>query len=177
MPPRLLVAAFLALPAAAAPVPTGAAAVKAVFLFNFAKFVEWPPESFTSPEAPIVIGVLGADPFGGALDQAVSSETVRGRRVEIKRFRALDDMTACHILFISPSHAARVNDILKRLGRTGTLTVADAEGFAARGGTIQFRDEGGRLRFEISREAAERSGLKVSARLLNLASAVYPRRP
>lgn len=173
----LLLMAILPLPASAAPAPTGAAEVKAVFLLNFTKFVEWPPDSFPNPRSPIVIAVLGADPFGDALDQAVAGETVDGRPIEIKRFKTLGDLAPCHILFISASQEERVTDILRRLRRSGTLTVADMDGFAARGGAIQFRAEGGRMRFEISREAVEQAGLKVSARLLNLASAVHPRRP
>lgn len=172
----LLLMAILPLPASAAPAPTGAAEVKSVFLLNFTKFIEWPPDSFPNPRSPLVIAVLGADPFGDALDQAVAGETVDGRPIEIKRFRTLGDLAPCHILFISASQEERVPDILRRLRRSGTLTVADMDGFAARGGAVQFRAEGGRMRFEISREAVEQAGLKMSARLLNLASAVHPRR-
>lgn len=173
----LLLAAILASSASAAPGPSGEAEVKAVFLLNFMKFVEWPPDSFPNPQSPIVIGVLGADPFGFALDQAVAGETVDGRPIKIKRFKTLGEMAPCHILFISSSHAERLPDILRRLRLSRTLTVADMDGFAARGGAIQFRAEGGRMRFEISRDAVDEAGLKMSARLLNLASAVHPRRP
>lgn len=150
--------------------------MKAVFLFNFTKFVEWPPEAFATPQSPIIIGVLGADPFGAALDQAVAGETVNGRPIELKRFKTLGDLASCHILFISASHTERVPEILRRLRRSGTLTVADMDGFASRGGAIQFLSNG-RVRFAISQEAAERAGLKVSSRLLSLASAVPARRP
>lgn len=177
MAPRLLLTVILALPAAAAAPPTAAAEVKAVFLYNFAKFVEWPPESFPAPRSPIVIGVLGSDPFGAVLDQTVAGETVNGRPLEIRRFARFADLQPCHILFISASQEERVPVILSRLRRTATLTVADMDGFAARGGAIEFRAEGGRMRFEISREAVDGAGLRVSARLLNLASAVRPRRP
>lgn len=181
-PARLLLAAVLALPAAAVPAAgrraaTPAAEVKAVFLLNFTKFVEWPLESFPAPQSPIVIAVLGADPFGAALDQAVAGETVNGRPLAIRRFPTLAELEPCHILFISASEEESLPGILRRLRRTGTLTVSDMDGFAARGGAIQFREERGRLRFAISQEAAERAGLKVSARLLSLASAVRPRRP
>lgn len=175
--PRLLMAAILAAPSVAAPAPTGAVEVKAVFLLNFTKFVEWPPTAFPTPESPIVIGVLGADPFGAALDRAVAGETVNGRPVEIKRFKTLGELAPCHILFIAASHEERVPEILFRLGRSGTLTVADLDGFAARGGAVQFRTEAGRLRFEISRDAADRAGLRVSSRLLGLARTVHSRRP
>lgn len=177
MTPRLLLMAILALPAAAAAPPTAAAEVKAVFLYNFTKFVEWPPESFPAPRSPIVIGVLGSDPFGAVLDETVAGETVNGRPLEIRRFARLADLEPCHILFISASQEERVPVILRRLRRTGTLTVADIPGFAARGGAIEFRIEGGRMRFEISREAVDGAGLRVSARLLNLASTVRPRSP
>jgi hypothetical protein len=178
----ILLTAFLALPAAAGPargrrVPTEADEVKAVFLLNFTKFVEWPPEAFATLQSPIVIAVLGADPFDGVLDQAVAGETVNGRPIEVKRFKDLEALGPCHILFISASQEERVPEILRRLRRVRTLTVADMDGFAARGGAIQFRAESGRMRFEISQEAAELAGLRVSARLLRLASAVRPRRP
>lgn len=177
MPPPLLLTAILALPAAAAAPPIPATEVKAVFLYNFTKFVEWPPESFPAPRSPLVIGVLGSDPFGAVLDQTVAGETVNGRPIEIRRFAHLADLEPCHILFISASQEERVPVILRRLRRRGTLTVADMAGFAARGGAIEFRIEGGRVRFEIGREAVDGAGLKVSARLLNLASTVRPRRP
>lgn len=175
--PRLLLASVLALPAAAASPPTRAAEVKAVFLFNFTKFVQWPPEAFPAPRSPIVIGVLGSDPFGRALEQAVAGETVDGRPIEIKRFKSLETLGSSHVLYISASQEERVPEILLRLGRSGTLTVADIDGFAARGGAVQFRTEAGRLRFEINRDAADRAGLRVSSRVLGLASAVHPRRP
>ncbi len=172
----LLLTAVLALHAASA-APTPAGEVKAVFLFNFTKFVEWPSASFPAPSSPIIIGVLGADPFGGALEQTVAGETVNGRPLTIKRFKSLEELAPCHILFISASQEERVPEILRRLGRSETLTVADIDGFAMRGGAIQFRADSGRIRFEISREAAERAGLRVSARLLSLASVVRKRIP
>lgn len=156
--------------------PSGVAEVKAVFLFNFTKFVEWPPEAFADPASPLVIGVLGPDPFGPALDEAVAGEKADGRRVEVVRFKSLDELGPCHILFIAAAYEERAPELLRRLRRDATLTVSDIPGFTARGGVVQFLTEGGRVRFEISQAAAERAGLRVSARLLNLASVVR-RRP
>lgn len=173
--PGLLLATIIALRSAAA-TPTAAVEVKAVFLFNFTKFVEWPAGAFASARSPIVICVLGADPFDGALERAVAGEIVNGRPIEIRRFKSTADTPACHILYISGTIEERVTEVLGRLRRAPILTVADMDGFAARGGAVQFRSDGGRLRFEIRREAAESAGLKVDARVLALGGA-KPRRP
>lgn len=151
--------------------------MKAVFLVNFTKFVEWPPEAFPSPGAALVIGVLGEDPFGPLLDQAAEGESAAGRPLAVKRFRSLAALEPCHVLFIAESQEGRLAEILHHVRAAPTLTVADMDGFAARGGAVQFRREGGRLRFEIRPEAAERVRLKVSARLLGLAAASPRRRP
>lgn len=172
----LLLTAVLALPAAAA-TPAPAAAVKAVFLVNFAKLVEWPPSAFRGPGAPLVIGILGADQFGPVLDEAAAGENVRGRAIEVKRFRRLADLEKCHLLFISAAQEYHLAEIFRHLRRDSTLTVADMDGFVARGGAIQFRNVRGRLRFEIRRDAAERAGLRVNARLLSLGGAVPPGGP
>ncbi|MCM2305132.1 MAG: YfiR family protein [Elusimicrobia bacterium] len=151
--------------------------MKAVFLVNFTKFVEWPPEAFSAPGSPVVIGVLGEDPFGALLDQAAAGETAGGRPLAVRRFRSLAALEPCHVLFIAESQEGRLAEILHLLRAAPTLTVADMDGFAARGGAVQFRREGGRLRFVIRPEAAERVRLKVSSRLLGLAGAAPGRRP
>lgn len=173
--PGLLFATIFTLRSAAA-TPAAAVEVKAVFLVNFTKFVEWPASAFPSAQSPIIIGVLGADPFDGALERAVAGEIVNGRPIEIRRFKNTADMAACHILFISGSVEERVTEVLSLLRRAPILTVADMDGFAARGGAVQFRTDGGRLRFVIRREATELAGLNVSARLLALGGAT-PRSP
>ncbi|MGH7701000.1 MAG: YfiR family protein [Gemmatimonadales bacterium] len=149
--------------------------VKAVFLFNFAQFVDWPPEAFNDPQAPLVIGVLGDDPFGPVLDATVRGETVRGRPLEIRRSRRIDEILTCHILFISQSEADRLDDIVAALRSRPILTVGDGETFARRGGVVRLVVERGRVRFHINLEAAAAARLTISSKLLRLAE-IVPRR-
>ena len=146
--------------------------VKATYLFNFAQFVEWPAAVFGDATAPIVIGVLGDDEFGPFLDQLVQGEKVKGRLLIVKRSRKIDELQGCHILFISKSEEARLTAILALLESSSILTVGEIEGFAQRGGIINFFLEGEKLRFEINPEAADRCGLKIRAQLLSLSKIV-----
>jgi YfiR/HmsC-like len=143
--------------------------VKALFLFNFAQFVEWPAAAVPDSQAPLVIGVLGDDPFGGFLDAAVRGERLGARPFVVRRYRRLADVTGCDILFISRSEAGRMEDILAGLQGRPILTVSDAEGFARRGGMIRFVTERSRVRLEINRRAAEAAGLTLSSKLLRVA--------
>jgi YfiR/HmsC-like len=146
--------------------------VKAAYLFNFLKFVEYPNESFMDPLAPIVIGVIGDDPFGNALPQVVIGKTVQGRDLVIHVYRIGEDLRGAHILFISASERKRLPMILSSLRGSSVLTVADTEGFLEAGGMIQFLNENGRIRFAINVDATSRAKLKMSSKLLSLARAV-----
>lgn len=146
--------------------------VKAVFLFNFAQFAEWPPEVFSNPQSPIVIGVLGEDPFGRVLDDVVKGEVVRSRQLVVERFGRVDDIKTCHILFISPSENEKYEQIFARLQGRSILTVGDTEGFATRGGMIRFLTEQNRIRLRVNVGAARAAGLTVSSRLLRAAEIV-----
>jgi len=146
--------------------------VKAAYLFNFLKFVEWPNESFADPLAPIVIGVVGDDPFGNALPQVVIGKTVQGRDLVIRIYRAGEDLRGAHILFISSSEKKRLPMILSGLRGSSVLTVADTEGFLEAGGMIQFQSENNRVRFAINVDATSRAKLKMSSKLLSLARVV-----
>jgi hypothetical protein len=143
--------------------------IKAAFVFNFAKFVTWPEKSFTSPDQPFTIGILGRDPFGDTLEDVIGDKTVQGRKIEILRLRRLQGHPACHILFIAESERPDLRDILSQLEGTGVLTVSDMPEFAARGGMIQLVMENYKVRFAIHTPSAERAGLKISAKLLSLA--------
>jgi len=145
--------------------------VKAAFLYNFAKFVEWPAELLAN-DPSFVIGLLGEDPFGPLLDEAVAGKTVRDKRIVVKRFSRLEDAAGAHILFISDSEAGNVSRIVKGLSRTPVLTVSDIERFAERGGMVQLETEQNRVRFAINVAAVERAGLKPSSQLLKLARIV-----
>jgi hypothetical protein len=142
--------------------------LKAAFLYNFAKFVEWPEEAFSDGQGVMSICVLGEDPFGRALE-SIESKTVKGRKVMIRRSERLADLKGCHILFISRSKEKDLAQILTDLRDSNVLTVGDMADFAERGGIINFITAGKKLRFEINMEAAEQNGLKISSKLLKLA--------
>jgi hypothetical protein len=146
--------------------------IKAAFLFNFGQFVTWGPGAFPDADAPFVIGVLGDDPFGPTLDALVAGETVQGRRAEIARYRGVEEVGACQVLFISSSEAARLDRVFAALAGRSILLVGEAEGFADRSGMIRFRVVDNRLRLEINTTAAAGEGLKISSRLLSLADVV-----
>jgi len=146
--------------------------VKAVFLFNFAQFVEWPPQSFENAAAPFVIGVLGTDPFGAALEGAVRGETVEGRTFVIERYRSVTEIRHCQILFISRSEAAHMEDIRAVLAGHSILTVSDIEDSSQRGVMIRFIAESNRIRLRINADAAKAAGLSISSKLLRPAELV-----
>jgi len=146
--------------------------LKAVFLFNFAQFVEWPAEAFPDANAPLVIGVLGSDPFGGALDQTVRGEAANGHPFLIKRYNSVDEVSGCHILFISRSETGHLAQIVDRLRGKNTLTVSDADEFAQRGGMILFVTENNRIRLKINVGAARAAKLSLSSKLLRPAEIV-----
>lgn len=140
--------------------------LKAVFLFNFAQFVEWPAEAFPDPKAPLVIGVLGKDPFGAYLDELVNGEKIGDRLLVIRRYGRVEDLTACHILFISRSEARNLDTIVTRLKERSLLTVSDAETFTRQGGMVRFAMENGKIRLRINVEAAKASKLLISSKVL-----------
>ena len=144
--------------------------VKAAFLFNFAKFVEWPGSEPVSD--PINLCIVGGDPFGGFLDQMVKGKVANGRTMEIKRIAATGKFESCQIAFIAAAERKLLPAILDSVGRAGVLTVGETEDFARRGGVISFFLDGNHVRFEVNVDAAERAGLKISSKLLNLAKIV-----
>jgi YfiR/HmsC-like len=166
----LLAALWLATPAAAA-APTEYQ-VKAVFLFNFSQFVDWPPAVFAGPRSPITICVLGQDPFGTALDDIVQGEVVNGRPLEVQRYRRVDELGTCHILFIDRSEQSRLTEILAQLSGRSVLTVSDMEEFAQRGGMIRFITVGKKIRLRVNRDAAQAASLAISSKLLRPAEIV-----
>jgi hypothetical protein len=150
------------------------AQVEAVFLFNFSQFVEWPPQAFPEAGSPIVIGVLGSDPFGATLDEVVRGEVVKGRPLVVRRFQHLEDLTDCQILFISRSERARLQPILEKLKGRSILTVSDLEEFAGEGGVICFVLLDNKIRLRVNLEAAKAVGLTLSSKLLRPAQIVGP---
>jgi YfiR/HmsC-like len=149
--------------------------LKAAFLINFAKFIDWPETSFVNPESPFRICVIGQDPFGHVLD-AYLARNVDTHPVQIVHIPNTADLSAardCHIAFISASEKGHFRDVIQNLHGTDTLLVGDAEGFAASGGTIEFILEDNHIRFAINTDSAERANLKVSSKLLALAKIVH----
>ena len=145
--------------------------VKAAYLFNFAKFVEWPSEAFNDSGEPIIVGVVGEDSTSSAIDQTINGKTANGRRLLIKRFPNFKAITRCHILFISSSQRDNLGQILAAAG-PAVLTIGETERFAQMGGIINFTIIDNKLRFEINPTAAERAGLRISAKLLSLARVI-----
>ena len=149
-----------------------AEALMATFLLHYVRLATW-PEAVTpdphAPKPPLVIGVVGADPFGRRLDEAFRGETFSGRSAVVRRLTADDDLTGCQLLFISRSEAKRMPDLLTTLRGRPVLTVSDAPGFLAAGGLIAFREERGKLVFDIDAEGAKRANIVLSSRLLRLA--------
>jgi hypothetical protein len=143
--------------------------VKAAFLFNFSKFVEWPEGSFASAADRISICVLGQDPFGALLEHAVRDKRVNGREIAIQKTASVSRVAGCHILFIASSEQDRLDEILGRLADRPVLTVSDAESAAERGSIIGLTLDDKRVRFEVHLNAARRARLKLSSQLLKVA--------
>lgn len=158
-------------PMAQAQPPSREYAVKAAFLYNFAKFVQWPAASFFDDQTPLNVCILGEDPFGAAM-QTIQNKTVRGRKLVVHRYRQSEDLEKCHLLFICRSEKEMLSDVLEALRNCSVLTVSDMDAFAERGGVIHFIQVDNKLRFEINLDAAERAALKISSRLLKLARIV-----
>ena|SRR5436309_985507 len=149
--------------------------IKAGFIYNFAKFVEWPAAAFSQADSPIVIGVLGADPFGSVLDHIVEDKKIGARGFIVKRYKwgkDLKDLKDCKIVFVSASERAHVEDILQSVKGLPILTVGETPGFAERGGVIRFTLEDNRVRFEVNVDAAHQADLNISSRLLTLAKII-----
>ena len=141
--------------------------VKAAFLFNFSKFLEWPPEALGPPDEPFVVGVIGNDPFGNNLDEIIAGEIINDHPMIVKRFKSTGEIDKCHILFINmPGKTSEVLDTLK--GRS-ILTVSNDPDFNRYGGIIRFYTENDMIRLQINIGAAKAANLTVSSKLLRIA--------
>jgi hypothetical protein len=149
--------------------------VKAAFLYNFAKFVEWPSTAFVAPEAPLVFCIIGPNPFDGRLERVVNDRTANGRRIEVREEVAASQTSGCHLVFIPETEGgsvARLVHASASVPSTPVLTIGESEGFVEEGGMIQLVVDDGRVRFDINAAAAERQGLRLSSQLLKLARRV-----
>jgi hypothetical protein len=143
--------------------------IKAAFIFNFAKFIDWPPKALPQATSPIIIGILGENPFHDDLARTIRDKTIDDHPLVIKEFRSLVQATNCHILFICTSEKNRLPEILRDIKGTSVLTVGETERFTEIGGMINFVFEGTKIRFRINNDAATSAGLKISSKLLSLA--------
>lgn len=174
--PLAVLLALVLLPAAplvaAAAPPSAEYQLKAVFLFNFAQFVEWPARAFAAPDTPLVIGVLGEDPFGAYLDDLVHNEKVGLHPLQVRRFKTAADIAACHIVFVSRSEGDRLDPAMAVLTGRSVLTVSDLDLFTRHGGMVRFVTESGKIRLRINVEAAKACDLKISSKILRPATVV-----
>jgi hypothetical protein len=146
--------------------------VKAVFLFNFGQFVEWPAAAFDTPQAPFVICILGEDPFGDTLDEVVRGESVGAHSLVVRRFRQASAVRDCNILFISRAERERLGDALSVVRGHSVLTVTDIDGAEKQGAIIVLFNDRNRVRMRINLAAAKASRLVISSKLLRPAEVV-----
>jgi len=163
---------WLALPHAVGSQTANTLEVKAAFLYNFAKFVEWPSDA-TSGMPTINVGVVGNDAVGEALRAMVRDKNIGGKGLSVRKPANLDDLAGLHLLFVGGAEKHRVADILRRLDGATVLTVSDIDRFCQMGGTIELVVENNHVRFDVRLDAAQRARLKVSSKLLGLARTVH----
>jgi hypothetical protein len=149
--------------------------VKAVFLLNFTRFVEWPAQTFATPTEPFVIGILGDDPFGGRLDEVVRNERIGDHPLVVRRFSTPEELGGCQMVFIDRSDADASTPLAVGAHRRGVLIVSEADGAAEHGAMIQFATENSHIRLRINADAAHGAGLVISSKLLHLAEIVSTR--
>jgi hypothetical protein len=145
--------------------------IKAAFLFNFAKFVEWPPETFPQTNSPIVVGVLGKNVFGNDLEKTIRDKTINNHPFRFLEVTSAEEAAHCHILFISPSEKDNLPKIVDSLHNASVLTVSETDEFLKAGGMINFMIVDSKIRFQISDQAARKARLRISSKLLSLAVA------
>lgn len=170
---KLLRAGILALALAGCVTPLGKSTAeyhqKAADLFNFGQFVEWPPSTFSNSKSPVVIGILGGNPFGDDLQKMAAKEDINGRPVIVRRMTPLSNLKQCQILFVNRAVTSRLPLIFDALDNAPVLTVGETENFLKTGGIINFVTENGKVHFEIAPAAAQKTGLKMSSQLLTMA--------
>ena len=149
--------------------------IKAAFLYNFTKFVEWPASRFADESSPIVIAVLGDNPFGDELARLVKGRRVNGREIVIKSITDLVEAGDVHVLFVCAHNDGQLGPALDQLRADGVLTVGESDAFASAGGIVTFILVEDKVRFEINQASGEQAGLKISAQLLKLAVSARPK--
>ena len=146
--------------------------IEAGFTYNFAKLMQWPATAFAQPDSPIVIGILGTDPFGSTLDSVLAGKKVNARSFVVKHLKWGNDLKDCNILFVSNSETAHLDEIFRIIKGLPILTIGQMPDFARRGGIINFILEDDKVRFEVNVDAARQADITISSRLLTLAKIV-----
>jgi hypothetical protein len=146
--------------------------IKAAYLLNFARLIEWPRDAFATPDSPVTIGIIGDDPFGPALELTMEGKRISKRPIAVRRLQWDQDLRRCHILFMGASESVRIGELASRVAGLPILIVGDASRLATRGATINFTIEDDRVRFEVNVEAARRARLTVSSQILRVAKIV-----
>lgn len=146
--------------------------IEAAFIYNFARFVDWPAQEFTDASSPMIIGVFGKNKFGMDLAQAISGKMIGGHPLQFRECASLADATHCQVLFISDSEKSHLSKIISALGGASILTVSESDNFIAAGGMINLRIVDQKVRFDINNSAARSAGLTISSKLLSLALSV-----
>ncbi len=147
--------------------------VKAAYLLNFTRYVEWPPQAFEAPTDSVRVCVLGQDPFGVVLDATLKGKTTQGRPLAVRRVRSSGQAAGCHLVFISRETWRVLGELPRTLRSPGRLTVGESDEFAQVGGVIGFVIQDEAVRFVVNTDARDRAGLRISSRMLSLAAAVY----
>lgn len=170
--------------------------VKAAFIYNFIKFVDWPKEKAADSNEPIIIGIIGKSPFGNAFE-TVKGKKIKNKKLAIKQYPGLerykakhkdeykdeykdkyqDALKKCHILFICSSEKNHLKEIINFIKDSSVLTIGEMDGFLEGGGIIKFMMEEEKVRFEINTTAAKRAKLKIRSQLLRLAKRVVEEKP
>jgi hypothetical protein len=143
--------------------------LKAVFLYNFCQFIDWPPQSFPSDKTPFVIGVLGSNPFGTLLSETVDGEMVRGRSIRLEYFKDPAEARKCHLLFISDEELARQPNACSILHGHNVVTVGESDAFLDRGGMIALTSEKNKIRVRIYLQPVSAANVEISSKLLRIA--------
>lgn len=152
--------------------PTRENQVKAVFLFNFTQFIEWPSNAFTSHESPFIIGVLGNDPFGNYLEETVKGEKMMNHPLTVQHYKDLRELQRCHLLFIAYSDPQKIREALDALRGRKTLTVSDSDNFAEEGGMIRFFTQDNKIKLQINLTTAKAADLNISSKLLRVSEII-----
>jgi hypothetical protein len=168
----LIIVAGQGYTAAAQSKPAEAYQIKAAFLYNFTRFVEWPDNAFSSPDEPFVIGILGNERMGDYLEAIIKGEKIGNRPIKVQLYKSLGELGNCNILFLNSAEAARIRERLAELNRKGILTVSDEDSFLRWGGMVRFFTDQNKIKIEINVNSARSGHLQISSKLLGVA-AIY----